>query len=305
MERMVLLLPTDFDGLITECKKELEDMIRTCGRWMRRGSRASLFSKMIGTKGFINKWCLYMLALCVLMGGGQRPQVYGQLQVPSVVDIREMEVQTKKNGFFELKTVLEKTLRSSDIPNVMFPALLLRYVEFHARIFRPAILKKLDTSPTSASARNQSLLIDTRSGYPLDSRSVTASVRRFLCSYDPELSSITPMSIRASYATMMVDRYRKRLIFRNRTEEQFLDFLSKLMNTSIEHLRSTYISTSNSEYLDFARELFSVFQAQEDREKRDLEMHACEDGGDANEDVNEGANQEQDLFSSFWASAAE
>lgn len=306
LERMVLLLPADFDRLIGECTKELKDMVRTCGRWFRRGNRASLFSRMIETKGFISKWCLYMIALCVLMGGGQRPQVYGQLQVPSMVDIKEMEMQAKNHGFFELKTILEKTLRSSDIPNVIFPALLLNYVKFHARIVRPAILKKLDICIANPSLRNESLLIDTRNGYPLQSRSVTASVRRFLCSYDPELSNVTPMSIRASYATMMVDRYQKRRILRDRTEEQFLDFLSKMMNTSIEHLRSTYISTRKSEYLDVARELVSVFQSQEDREKRDMEMDPCEDKDGSNENVHQGGgNLEQDLFSSFWASAAD
>ena len=56
-----------------------------------RNSCASV-SKRIDTKRFISKWRLYMLALCVLMGGEQLPQVHGKRQVPSVVDIKEMEV---------------------------------------------------------------------------------------------------------------------------------------------------------------------------------------------------------------------
>ena len=149
-----------------------------------------LFSKMTETQGFISEWCLYMLALCVLMAGGQRPQVYGQIQVPSVVEVKEMKVQAKKHGLFELKTVLEKILRSSDVPHVILPALLLMYVKIHARLFRQDFLKKLDMQRTDESVRNQSLLIDTRNGYPVQSRSVTASFRRFLCNCDPELSII-------------------------------------------------------------------------------------------------------------------
>ena len=266
IEKMIMLMPEDFSRFIKEALRELQAIMRSCQRWHTSEKPSFIYSRLIEKSDLVRKWCLNMLAACVLTSGGQRPQVFGQLQTPSSVELKEMEIDAKTRGFFELHTVMEKTVRSADMPNVIFPSVMYNYVKFHVVVIRPAILQKFGLlSAKTAELRNQSLLLDTRNGYSVESRSITSSVRRFLCERDPELSKVTAMSLRASYATMMMDSYQRRAVFRNYTEEEFLTFLSKAMNTSVEQLRSTYVGTSNRDYVDTAKELTSILRIDEER----------------------------------------
>lgn len=57
--------------------------------------------------------------------------------------------------------------------------------------------------------------------------------------YDPELSGITPMAIRGSFASIMIQRHLRGELFVDKSEGSFLDFLAKSMNTSREQLGAT------------------------------------------------------------------
>ena len=56
------------------------------------------------------------------------------------------------------------------------------------------------------------------------------------------------MSLRASYASMMLDKYRSGETFGGMKEDEFLQYLAKIMNTSSEQLREMYISASEGTF---------------------------------------------------------
>ena len=56
------------------------------------------------------------------------------------------------------------------------------------------------------------------------------------------------MNLRASYASMMFAKHRAGETLGGMTEEKFLDYLDKIMNTSSEQLKETYISTSSDTF---------------------------------------------------------
>jgi site-specific recombinase XerC len=48
------------------------------------------------------------------------------------------------------------------------------------------------------------LLLHTESARPIGARQVGATWKRFVCDVDPDLSGVTPMVLRASFATYMI-----------------------------------------------------------------------------------------------------
>lgn len=55
-----------------------------------------------------NRWSMNFINLLVLTGGGQRPQVYTQLQLPSSGDLSDMKEMAGNQGFIQMRTVKEK-----------------------------------------------------------------------------------------------------------------------------------------------------------------------------------------------------
>jgi hypothetical protein len=60
----------------------------------------------------------------------------------------------------------------------------------------------------------------------------------------PELESVTPMEIRASFATWQFRQYVDPQSFVGINQDEFMEKLEKIMNTSPEMLRSTYVAYS-------------------------------------------------------------
>ena len=288
LERMVILQPDDFARFLKEATKELDLIMSTCRKWYRHQAVKAVRLMLIDRKGMIEKWALNFLIACVLASGGQRPQVFGQLQVPTPEELKSMTESCEENGFFEICTDLEKTVRSAELPNVIFPVSMLRFVRFHMVVMRPTILYKHGIQNVSSSA-NLPLLLDTRTGRPLESRQVTGSLRHFLTARDPEMSKVTTMSLRGSYASMMIECFQKRKILKGYSENEFLEFLSKAMNTSVEQLRTTYASTSTTDYHEIAREITSVLEIDEYERRKELSSQS-----DA------GFSQEDDDIAALW-----
>ena len=251
-----LLLPADFIRGIEAAKAQLSGVLSTYRRLERdRGSQKakSIFQQ---SGKILQKWNINLIGLLVLSGGGQRPQVFCQLQLPSQAELAENERRSNKLNYVELRTVIEKTTRAFDMPNVVFPSGVFQFIDFQTRVIRPILLKKNKRSEVGL--REKTLLVDTRSGDPLRSQQVAHTFQRFLSQIDPELSKITPMALRGSYATMMLQAYRRREIFKNKSEGEFLEFLAKAMNTSVEQLAGTYAGNEMSDFEQCARRLTSI-----------------------------------------------
>ena len=88
------------------------------------------------------------------------------------------------------------------------------------------------------------MILHTERGEPLESRQVTASFRAFLRARDPETGKVTSMTLRASFATAMLQKHRRVETLGLLSEDAFLEYLSKVMNTSVEQLKEIYLSTN-------------------------------------------------------------
>ena len=102
---------------------------------------------------------------------------------------------------------------------------------------------------------NRPIFIHTENGGYLKSNQITSLLTSFVVQVDPELEGIISLSLRASFATMMFRAHRAGEVFKEMTEEHFLEELGKMMNTSIEELRQTYIHSDSVDFHTTAREV--------------------------------------------------
>jgi hypothetical protein len=105
----------------------------------------------------------------------------------------------------------EKTTRSPDLPKILFTRVLLKYISFHALTLRPLLVQQIFGGNQILAHNN--LLLHTRRGVPLNSSDITRTLGRFFERIDSELSKITPMAMRGSYASMMLQAHRRGEIF--------------------------------------------------------------------------------------------
>ena len=260
--RGAMFLPEDFKRCTDAAKVGLNGIMSSFRNLQsERGLRLAV--QIIGEKQkLLQKWCVNLIGLLILTGGGQRPQVFSQLQLPLERAFPRLKLRAEKMQYFEMSTVIEKTRRALDMPNVVFPVSVLKFVEFHALHIRPIIARKCAVDETEL--EEKTLFIDTRSGEPLSSNQVSSSFRRFLCRIDEELVNVTPMALRGSFATMMLQTYRKGRIFKQKSEAEFLEFLGKAMNTSPQQLAETYAGNDMTDFEECAREFTSVLTELED-----------------------------------------
>lgn len=253
VERAALFLPDDFRRCKQRIRKSLDDIMTSFDDFRADVGEDSATETMFADGRLKNKWCINIINVLVLTGGGQRPQVYTQLQVPSDSDLVDMSEMARVKGFLELRTVREKTRRSLAMPYVLFPGYILPYIKFHCAVVRPQILKaaRLDESDMS----NKPLIVHSESGVELRSPQITKTFKRFLSVSEPTLVDCTVMTLRSSYGTMMMKSFREKKIFPTLTEAAFLDIMAQQMNTSAEQLRSTYVGIDHTDYVDTARSL--------------------------------------------------
>ena len=260
LSRGVMFLPQDFKRCKDAACRELQGIFETFER-TRKDDGGAVAAKRIFSNNprILQKWSINMLGCLILCGGGQRPQVFSQLQLPDEYELRKLKQGAEHEKYFELRTLAEKTRRTFDMPNVCFPGYLCRYVCLHIEQIRPVIVE--DSGIEEKGLLEKTLLLHTRTGEPLSTLQVSTSFRKFLTSIDPELEKVTPMAVRGSFATMMVQEYRKGRIFRGKSESHFLEYLSRSMNTSVEQLTRTYAGCASEDFRESARELTSVMES--------------------------------------------
>lgn len=210
-------------------------------------------------RGLINKWCLNFISALMLHGGGQRPQVYTILEAPSKIDLPLLRNAAKESNAFTVKVSHEKRVRSVDLPQVIFPRQVYKSFSFHVNYILPALNSKLKLEADDP--RHRCLLLHTKTGNPLDSSNVTRSIRTFLKTFDPELGKVTSMSLRASIATAMLQKHKRGENLSHLSEEDFLEYLAKIMNTSVDQLKETYISCSGTSYNICAEMMAGLFDS--------------------------------------------
>jgi hypothetical protein len=274
MERGALLLPEDFSRCVNRATQELQGIMKTVQRLERKfgSNSASLQARMESWKGIAEKWNINFIGALVLSGGGQRPQVYAELELPQASEIIQFaeDCGARQRKYFSLRTGPEKTTRSIDLPAVLFPRSVLSFVQFHVEVMRPLIVKRMiamnheddhETHPA------RTLLIHTKEGRSLESADITRTLGKFLGSVDAELAHLTTMEIRGSYASMMLRSFRSKEILVDMSEQDFLLFLAKQMNTSVEQLAMTYASCDVDGFEEIANEVMAALGPHAHREQ--------------------------------------
>ena len=262
----VYLTSSDIEYFAESSLDVTDEIINTCRPLFREKNRHGVIDFLSTTKDLLRKWNLNFLVSLMFHGGGQRPQVYTILEAPSAVDFVSLREQAMKTGAFFLRISYEKRIRCVDLPSVLFPAAVFRAVKFHVQFVLPCLYAKLEIEESDP--RRNCLLIHTETGSPLSSRQVTTSVRSFLKRFDPELEKVSAMTLRASYASMMLEKHRRGETLGRMNEDKFLDYLAKIMNTSREQLKETYISTSTDSFENCATILAGIMDKESSPEKR-------------------------------------
>jgi hypothetical protein len=209
----------------------------------------------------INKWCINLLSFLMMVGNGQRPQVYRLLLLPTPEQMRSWVVGADRE--VSLRTLLEKTPRSMECPGVLFPRRSASLLKFHVVVVRPLIMARFKiVEPGDRS--EYPLLVHTKSGRMLRTADIRGTLRAFLTRYDPELAGITPMILRSSFASTMFARFKRGELGEEKSVESFLANLAKLMNSSAEMLMATYIASNPLDFPKTVLTLFRAFQRSED-----------------------------------------
>ena len=62
----------------------------------------------------------------------------------------------------------------------------------------------------------------------------------------------------------MIEAFQAKRRFAGSTEQEFMQFLAKVMNTSVEQLQNTYAATSSTDYEELAKELTGLMEMEEE-----------------------------------------
>lgn len=259
IETQNMILLSDFERAQKRALAALEGLVSTLTAAFKRhkavvlSDRENVAYDILGEKDglLLRKWCLNFLCAVVLCGAGQRAQVYSELSLTAfgvntngtVVDtIAEVESCAKSAGHFFLQSKFEKRLRSTRMPYIRVPVGLLHIYLFHIQYARPAVLRRNGMANTDdiVLPGEEVLLLNTESGFPLEPKQISSSVKRFFKNMDGELKNVTPLVLRRSYATIMLHKYLKGEICSGKTKAQFLEYLAERLNTSVEQLDDAY-----------------------------------------------------------------
>jgi hypothetical protein len=264
-----LIAGDDFRRFGEEAEKSLASIMNGGVGNVRRNSRVRA------------RWCISLVGLLVFYGGGQRPQAYAQLQEPD--DLEGSLRRWAQDRRVTLATQLEKRPRQTGYSKISFPGRTLKIFEFHLRVVKPAIREAVTVVQTETERRaawqrergedvDNPILLDTRTGEGYVPGQIRSTLQCYVRNFDPELGeTITPSSVRSSYATWKFQAYKRGQIFTGMSESDFLDTLAKIMNTSAEQLQATYIACRqmDSHYDRIISEVHSMFEQEEPREASD------------------------------------
>lgn len=210
----------------------------------------------------VRKYSLILLVYILLTGGGQRPQVYTSLQYPADNVLRDWEEESGNSvaGPVKLYPTAEKTPRGTFSPGIMFPEISGSFFSTYCRFIRPAVMRHSGKVARDATSTARTFLVHTETGLPLSGENLRSTLRQYVGSLGElsrDLSRVTVMTLRASYASMMFRSFKKGA-FPGQSFEEFLCDLAEVMNTSTEMLRGTYIAADGKEFDEAASAFLRV-----------------------------------------------
>ncbi|KAI0557128.1 hypothetical protein FGB62_339g05 [Gracilaria domingensis] len=243
-----------FKRAISSCQDVMNTFFMRCHE--DRAKFKELFYR--GEKTLSQKWGINFLAAIVLHGGGQRPEAFANLRVPTNVEVSRV-MSTSFVKFVTLRTMFEKRNRDLRFPVVMVPVDLKRILRFHVNMVRKIVLEHSGISEEEVEEGEQRLFLHTEDGKYLTPRLITRSIRAFLRNISSRFSSITTMNLRTSYATSMVQKFRNKKFENRISEEDFLKHVARKMNTSVAMLKEVYVLLLRKDFEEGAKIALKYF----------------------------------------------
>jgi hypothetical protein len=255
--RDTFIHPTDWYALQRRISQDMQ-AVWTGIEGLLRQFDGEIHSYMDENHSLLRKYSLLLLVYILLTGGGQRPQVYSSLQHPPENRVRSWEEdddaentgQGDGEDTVKLYPTNEKTPRGTFCPGVVFSSTARRYFLAYTRVIRPAVMRRTGRFAEDARDLQRTFLVHTETGRPLSGENIRNTLRYYVGGVGGltgDLSRITVMTVRASFASTMFRSFRRGK-FPGRGMEEFLSDLAETMNTSAEMLRTTYIATNGKEF---------------------------------------------------------
>jgi hypothetical protein len=163
---------------------------------------------------------------------------------------QDEESDGRKTGTVKLYPTQEKTPRGTFYPGIVFTSEARAFFIMYIRLVRPAIMRTTVGVRSDALNPGRTFMVHTETGRALTGENIRNTLRYYvggLGGLKRDLTFVTVMTLRASFASVMFHSFRKGK-FPGRTSDDFLCELAEIMNTSTEMLRTTYIATNGKEF---------------------------------------------------------
>lgn len=276
-ETAKLITPEDWDMFRVKARSHLDGIQETLQRIFSSDSsldmthkRSSANSWFEGNEAVLRKWCMNFLVYLVMMGCGQRNQVYCLLRVPEYGDLLDGSDDDGEGETLtplKLKLVpnsVEKRPRNIKFPYVLFPKRIAHYIRFHIDFVRPILVRRLKAR---GGIDKEYLLLNSTTGKPLTSKSVRTTVTQWVKTVSPELH-VTPMDIRRSYCTFTIRRFIENeeqehdnigdCWFAKMKPETFIEMVAEVMNTSVEQVTKVYSACKHGDSTDIVGRVLQI-----------------------------------------------
>jgi hypothetical protein len=216
---------------------------------------------MIITTWF-RKYSLLLLVFIVLTGGGQSQQAYCSLQHPDDDIVRQSEEKSgnEAGGPLKLYPTAEKTPRGKFSPGILYSEIASSFFSTYCWFIRPAVMRSSPKVASDVRSTNRTLLVHTETWLSLSGENLRSTLRQYvggLGGLSGDLSQVTVMTVRASFASIVFRSFRKGA-FHGQSFDEVLSELAEVMNTSTEMLRGTYIATDGKEFDEAASAFLRV-----------------------------------------------
>ncbi len=244
LEEKRIVTAEDMKRINKSAMAGLHSVMGTIAKMEREDGESAVTTYLCRRGKLISKYSIDLTIALIMNGGGQRPQVYASLLVPTKAEQRSWTKVVR------LRVDREKTPRVR--PYLALPLSMRTCVDTYLKYFRPIVADK-SHSPESRDAKY--LFLHTRTGDGVSVESLRATFKNYLSYLDADLEGVSPMTIRTSHATNALEKYRASKVGKGRTEEQFLGDLASSMNTSVEMLHKTYVALRDEDYDDAVRYL--------------------------------------------------
>jgi hypothetical protein len=172
----------------------------------------------------------------------------------------------------------DKTPRGTFYLGIVFPRESRALFIYYLRFARPAMMRSQKEEQVSADALSTEILflIHTETGTPVSGESLKNKLRTYVGRLNclrGDLSHVTVMTVRAFFTSVSFPACRRGK-FAPKTTNEFLDDLAEVLNTSLEMLRTTYISTDGKEFEESAIHFYEPPWRNDDQmlQRRNSEM---------------------------------